>query len=99
MEPDNLWYAWYSSEQEKRYNKMGCQASFYFNEKGEEIRITEVSRNETPTSLWQDLIYKGKVVKFSRPAEPIIPETQFSLARLQRQAEDAEERYNRYQGE
>jgi len=55
-----LFYGWYSSDQDE----LGG-SSYYFDVDGNEVRITLVSKTDTPPQ-WKDAIYVGKLVRWSR---------------------------------
>ena len=50
------YHGWFSQKQSNCY--------IYLNEKGEEITVTEVTKTAAPSSKWDDLEYKGVMVKF-----------------------------------
>lgn len=80
-----MFHAFYSQQQEEFLNRNGLTANYYFDAEGTEIRITEVvSRNRNPSSKWEDLVYLGVVVKWSRSAAPIIDREEYENARQAR---------------
>ena len=90
-----IYHAWYSKEAELSYNRNGEEASIYKTLDGVEVRVTEVSENETTTSMWSDQKYLGLVNEFLRYADPIIGPLEFRINKAEK--EEHERILRRYQ--
>ena len=69
---DKIYHGWYSEKQKNiiKFDEKGDSNKFsfhiYLNESGEEVEVTEVSLSPQYTSDWDDVIYKGCVIKWVR---------------------------------
>ena len=55
-------HGWFS----QKYRSHVCHSVIYFNENGEEIEVTEISTSACPAMRFDDLEYKGVMVKYHR---------------------------------
>ena len=56
------YHGWFS----QKYISQSKRSIIYFNENGEEIEVTEVSTSARPAVRFDDLEYKGVMVKYHR---------------------------------
>jgi hypothetical protein len=57
--PEGFLHAWYSSKEMESTHR---SATFYENEIGKKVYVTEVTSSATPMCRWDDLQYIGLVV-------------------------------------
>ena len=61
------YHGWFSQKQLDSMNNLGKTASYiYLNENGEEIEVTSVSCSARPSMRFDDIEYKGVMVKWVR---------------------------------
>ena len=60
------YYGWFSQKQVKSNFNSKSQIIIYLNEQNEEVQVTNVGRSATPCLFFDDIVFKGIVLKYVR---------------------------------